>query len=101
MKIIECEDYEELAIEWQFKMITLLKEKLIENKIDSKIAEKICGDFIFDFSMIHDQGEVNGLKPVICFDNLNNELIYNSQENFDLHDYAFGSTSLAFEKPSS
>lgn len=98
MKIIENEHYEELAAEWQYQMIMILKKKLKENNIEDCVSEKICGDFTFDFAMMHDQGKIDGHRPVICFDNHNNDLLYNSGEDFDLHDYAFGNTSEAFEK---
>ena len=97
MKAKVNESYEDLAIEWQFELIKILKENLRKNNIDVKTAKEICGDFAFDLSMLQDQGEIKNNSPIICFDDLNGNLIYNSNEDINLHEYAFGNTDLAFE----
>ncbi len=101
MKIIETEKYEDLAAEWQYQMIVKLKETLKKHKIKIETSKEICGDFAFDIAMLQDQGRIKvdseEFRPVICFDNFDKELHYNSSQQFTLHDYAFGNTDEAFE----
>jgi len=101
MKIIETDKYEELSAEWQYQMILVLKETLKKHNINSDKSKEICGDFTFDFAMLQDQGKIElegeAFRPVICFDNSNKGLHYNSGEQFELHDYAFGNNEEAFE----
>ncbi len=100
MKLVFNEACEEMAIEWQYQMILLLKKSLEKYKIAKGTAKEIVGEFVFDFAMLHDQHEIriNGksYNPVICFDDFDGNLI-STDEGFDLHDYAFGSTDEAFE----
>jgi len=99
MNLKISEDYEELAIEWQYQLIILLKEKLEKFGVDEEKAKEIVGEFIFDLSMLHDQEEikVNGksYNPRISFNDFSNNLI-SSDEESNLHEYAFGSTSEAY-----
>jgi hypothetical protein len=50
--------------------------------------------------MLQDQGEIrvekDEYRPVICFESTAGELIYNSDDDFQLHDYASGNTDEAF-----
>ncbi|MCW3789772.1 hypothetical protein [Plebeiibacterium sediminum] len=100
MEIVNNEKYEELAAEWQYQMICILKDTLKKHKVDSKKAKEICGDFSFDLAMLQDQGEIRieqeEYRPVICFENTEEKLMYNSDDDFQLHDYAFGNTDQAF-----
>jgi hypothetical protein len=93
------EEYEELALEWQYQMICLLRDKLSKFGVADDLAKEVVGEFAFDFAMLHDQGEirVNGkdYNPRIAFDNLSGVLIYTNEES-SFHEYAFGSTSEAF-----
>ncbi len=102
MEILIDQTYEEVAAEWQYRMIEMLKETLAKYKIEKGKSKDICGDFAFDLAMLQDQGqiEVNGeeFRPVICFDNFEGVLKYNSDDDFQMHDYAFGNTDEAFEK---
>ena len=72
MKIKQKEIYEDLAAEWQYQMIKLLKETLTKHKIDKNKAIEICGNFAFDLAMLQDQGYIKHNKkkyrPVICFE---------------------------------
>jgi hypothetical protein len=101
MEIINNEKYEDVAAEWQFQMICFLKETLKKYKVDADKSKEICGDFAFDLAMLQDQGELRVEKeeyrPVICFENHEGQLLYNSDEDFQLHDYAYGNTDEAFE----
>ena len=100
MEVVNNEKYEELAAEWQYQMICILKDTLKKHKIDSDKAKEICGDFSFDLAMLQDQGEIRvereEYRPVICFENTEEELMYNSDDDFQLHDYAFGNSDEAF-----
>ncbi len=101
MDIIQDESYEELAAEWQFQMIVLLKESLKKQGIEGETAKAICGDFAFNLAMLQDQGELkvegDSYRAVICFDNFKGKLAYNSEDECQLHEYAFGNTDEAFE----
>lgn len=99
MEIKVIEEYEELTTEWQYQIILMLKEKLKKSGISDESAKEIIGDFIFDLSMLHDQGEIKvdgkSFNPRICFDDFSGNLV-TSEEETNLHEYAFGSTSEAF-----
>jgi len=99
MEVRLSEEYEELAIEWQYQMILLLKQTLKKQGVDDVTAKDIVGDFVFDFSTLHDQGEIKRegkfYNPRICFDDFSGALIATDEET-GLHEYAFGSTSEAF-----
>ena len=99
MELQISEEYEELTIEWQYQMILILKEKLSKFGISDDKAKEIVGDFTFEFAMLHDQEEikVNGksYNPRISFFDFGENLI-SSDEESNLHEYAFGSTSEAY-----
>ena len=94
-------DYEELAIEWQYQMILILKEKLSIFSVDEDRAKEIVGEFAFDLTMLHDQEEIKvnekTYNPSISFDDFNRNLI-SSDHDSELHEYAFGSTSEAYDE---
>ena len=99
MKLQASDEYEELAVEWQYQMICLLKEKLSKFGVANDVAKEIVGEFAFDFAMLHDQGEVKfdgkQFNPRISFDNFSGVLLC-TEEGSNLHEYAFGSTSEAY-----
>ncbi|MGE6451155.1 hypothetical protein ACQKC5_01990 [Shewanella baltica] len=99
MEIEISENYEDIAAEWQYQLIVTLKETLKEKGISNEQAKEIIGDFVFNLSMLHDQGEIKvegkSYNPRISFDNFNGKLI-TSDEETNLHEYAFGNTSEAF-----
>jgi hypothetical protein len=99
MELKISDEYEQLAIEWQHKMIAILKEKLSKFDVENDLATEIVGEFAFDFAMLHDQEEirVNGksYNPRIVFDDNSGNLI-SSEEESNLHEYAFESTSEAY-----
>ena len=94
------ENYEELATEWQYQYICILRDKLKKYGVEDSIAQEIVGEFSFDFSMLHDQGEIKvggkQFNPRIAFDNFSGSLVCSDQES-NLHEYAFGSTSEAYD----
>ena len=102
MKVINDDSYEELAAEWQFQMIQILKDKLLKYGVDAGKAKDISGEFAFELAMLQDQGQIKvnseEYRPVICFDDLNGNLKYNSDDDCQLHDYAFGNADEAFEQ---
>ena len=101
MKIKHKEVYEDLAAEWQYQMIELLKNNLKKYKVDKERAKKICGDFAFDLAMLQDRGLIKHKKkeyrPVICFEKNKTQLIHLSEENCQLHEYVFGNVDEAFK----
>jgi len=94
------EEYEELAIEWQYQMILILKEKLKDAKVSDETAKKIVEEFTFDFAMLHDQEKVEvegkSYNPRIFFDDFDGNLV-TSEEKSNLHEYAYGSVDEAYE----
>jgi len=96
MNLIESDDYTDLAAEWQYQMILILKEKLKKFGVEDMLAKDIVGEFTFDFAMLHDQEEIQwegkAFNPRIGFDDFSGNIITTSDESF-LHEYAFGSTS--------
>lgn len=93
-------NYEELAIEWQYQMILIIKQHLRKAGIPDEKAKDIVGDIIFDFGMLH-QGELKcegrEFRPKIAFDDLSGNLVVSGDES-NLHEYAFGSTDQAYEE---
>jgi hypothetical protein len=99
MNLQTSDEYEELAVEWQYQMIYLLKEKLAKFGVANDVAKEVVGEFAFDFAMLHDQGEIKvdgkQFNPRIAFDNFSSVLVCSDEES-NLHEYAFGSTSEAY-----
>lgn len=99
MQLQITEQYEDLATEWQYQLILLLKEKLAKFGVSEAQAKEIVGEFTFDLSMLHDQGEIRvegkSFNPRISFADYRGDLI-SSDEESNLHEYAFGSTSEAY-----
>ncbi|MCX7545208.1 hypothetical protein [Marinicella gelatinilytica] len=99
MKIKISEDYYDIAAEWQYQMIVILKETLKKKGIAGEKAKDIIGDFTFDFAMLHNQAEIRvqgkSYNPRISFDDFQGRLI-TTEEETNLHEYAFGNTSEAF-----
>ena len=99
MELKTSDEYEQLAIEWQHQLITILKDKLSKFDVETDLAKEIVGEFAFDFAMLHDQGEITvndkAYIPRIGFDDFNGNLI-SSEEESNLHEYAFESTSEAY-----
>ena len=99
MNFQELEQYEELASEWQYQMIILLKDTLVKHGVPREKAKDIIGEFTFDFAMLHDQSEIRhegkSYQPKICFDDFSGNLCMSSEET-NLHEYAFGNTGEAF-----
>jgi len=94
-------EYYEMAAEWQRSLVRLLKEELRKRKIDAETSRDICGDFIFNVSMLHDQGEIryNGaeLNPKISFDNFEGSLLSTSEDTY-LHEFAYRSAGEVFDE---
>jgi hypothetical protein len=99
MNLQVSDEYEELAVEWQYQMIFLLKEKLEKFGVANDVAKEVVGEFAFDFAMLHDQGEIKvdgkQFNPRIAFHNFSNVLVCSDEES-NLHEYAFGNTSEAY-----
>ena len=102
MTIVNDETYDSTAAEWQYQMILILKNTLEKHGVDKSKLKDICGDFAFDLAILQDQGEIKvdgeELRPVICFESKEGFLKYNSSDQSQLHDYAFGNASEAFDE---
>ncbi|MBD3642963.1 hypothetical protein [Alcanivorax sp.] len=99
MKLEITEDYYDIAAEWQYQMIIILRDTLKEKGIVGEQAKDIVGDFAFNLSMLHDQGEIKvdgkSYNPRISFDDFQGKLLTTDEDTY-LHEYAFGNTSEAF-----
>lgn len=100
MKLEISEEYEELATEWQYQMILILKSTLAKFDVSDDQAKEIAGEFAFDFAMLHDQEELkyngNLYNPRICFYDFN-ETLFSSDEDSNLHEHALGSVRDAYQ----
>ncbi len=100
MKLELSADYYELASEWQKSLTRLLEAELCKRGIDPDTAQDICGDFIFNVSMLHDQGEIKHgsaeYNPRICFHDFNESLLSIDEDTY-LHEFAFKSVATAFD----
>ena len=98
MELKTSDEYAHLAIEWQHRVIAILKKKLGDFNIENDLAEEIVGEFMFDLAMLHDQEEItvngNPYSPRIVFDDHCANLI--TSEESSLHEYAFESTADAY-----
>ena len=99
MKLEITEDYYDIAAEWQYQMIIILRDTLKEKGIVGEQAKDIVDDFAFNLSMLHDQGEIKvdgkSYNPRISFDDFQGKLLTTEYLAY-LHEYAFGNTSEAF-----
>ena len=93
------DNYEDIALQWQYQMIKLLKKSIEKEALPDDQAKDIIGDFAFSFAMLHDQGKIkvddDEFRPIIAFQNSSGQVVLSTEES-SLHDYAFGSTSQAF-----
>jgi hypothetical protein len=102
MKIIDSEIYESLGAEFQYQLILKLRDTLRKHGVPAATAKEICGDFVFDLSMLLDQEEIEfggkSYQPIVGFSEGGDEpnLIINDG-GFQYHEYAFGSTDEAFD----
>ena len=85
---------EDLALEWQYQMMLLLKSSLAKHGVSETTAYDVVSDFAFDFAMLHDQGYISidgrDYQPVIIFSEEEED------QDFDLHDSVFGNADAAF-----
>jgi hypothetical protein len=100
MKVEFDEKYEQIAAEFQYEQILLLKATLERHGIARDLAKKICGDFSFDLAMLFDQGEIvvdgEAYAPCLAF-TADDETLYAQPPEIEYHEYAFGTTAEAYE----
>ena len=98
MKLLKEDEYEDLAMEFQYKIVEILDQTLKEKGIKESERADICGDFNFDLANFIDDGEIefddNSYSLEIAFEKDKN-LWVNSGVLF--HEYAFGVSSDYFE----
>jgi len=86
--------YEAVAVEWLIQMNSKLKNVLKKNNVPKNIQEEICGEFSFDLAMLQDQGKIKtgsqAYRPVICFEDNEQQLVFASDDKFQLHEYVYG-----------
>jgi hypothetical protein len=101
MKLKFSAEYDDIAAEWQFQVIALLKEKLLKCGVENHLTKQIVEEFIFDLAMLHDQEEIKvrgkSYSPMICFSDFSDHLIANEEES-NLHEFVFENIRKVFEK---
>jgi hypothetical protein len=99
MRITKSEDYEEIGAEFQYQIIRLLNSKLKEHNLSKENRKKICGDFIFDFSMLLDASNIEVenevYQPQMAFSKEEKLMVANDE--FSYHEYAFGNLDELFD----
>ena len=98
MKLLKEDEYEDLAMELQYKIVEILDKTLKEKGIKESERADICGDFNFNLANFVDEGEIeiddNSFSVEIAFKK-DETLWVNSGVLF--HEYAFGVSSDYFE----
>jgi hypothetical protein len=99
MSTIMDSRYEQLAAQFQYQQIALLKAALGKHGIAPALAQEICGDFTFDLSILIDQGEIEldgaGYRPTIAF-TADEDTFYVQPDDVEYHVHAFNSTQEVF-----
>ena len=102
MSTIMDSRYEQLAAQFQYHQIAMLRAALTKHGIAPALALEICGDFTFDLSMLLDQGEIElegqGYRPTIAF-TADEENFLVQPDDVEYHQHAFNSTQEVFENP--
>lgn len=110
-RLVADDAYEQMGAAYQCVQVALLDEALRDNGIeDPKLREKICGSFIFELGIFHDQRWFKpadeAMRPLLCFTAISLEVepnveslgtIYAPSSGFSFHEYAFGNVSIYFE----
>lgn len=95
MSVLFDDRYEDLAAEFQYRQVEMLKKTLERHGIEKDVAQKICGEFTFDLAVLFDQGglEVDGeeWRPCVAF-TADEETFYAQPGDVAYHEYAFGTT---------
>ena len=106
MKILNEDEYEEMAAAFQCIQIQALYKSLKENGIDSGKIRKICEDYSFQLGHTLDnewiESEEGNIYPVIGFTRQpqskeTNEM-YMTNGSFSFSDYAMGNVSWFFDQ---
>ena len=99
MELVKANEYEDLSMEFQYQIVELLDKALAAKGIAKAERSDICGNFIFDLSMLLDEGAIEhaekSYSPAVAFES-SDQLYVNSGVLF--HEYAFGVASDYFEK---
>lgn len=100
MSTVLDDKYEELAAQFQYQQILILKNTLKKYGVLGELAKEICGDFSFDLAMLIDQGELDSggetYRPSIAFTS-DEEVYFVQTEEVEFHEYAYGTTANIFE----
>ncbi|MDQ2091557.1 hypothetical protein [Marimonas arenosa] len=95
-------DYEHLCMAFLETYALDLKKALVENGMSEKKAEPFIETAVFCLAMIFDQGRIRlsekPFKPVLGFRDQVGQIDNGPRvKKFDLHDYAIGMVSSAFD----
>lgn len=105
MHIEAADNYEELCETFQYRVAQAIKEALAKYGVAPDIAKEICGDAVFDISMLFDQDllEVDGqsYRAVLAFSEDTEEETYILDDGvLCMHEYAFGTVDQVYEESS-
>ena len=99
METIKDNSYEDLAMEFQYKVVKALDAILKKKGIADKDRLDICGELSFDVAMILDDKPIEfggkEYQSTICFES-DGKLFINA--GVLMHEYAFGVASGYFEE---
>ena len=99
MEAIEDDSYEDLAMEFQYRVVEALDAILKKKGIADKERLDICGELSFDIAMILDDRPIEfggkEYQSTVCFEK-DGRLFINA--GVLLHEYAFGVASDYFDK---
>ena len=99
MENVKDNSYEDLAMEFQYKVVEALDDILIRKGIADKDRLEICGELSFDLAMILDDRAIefdgNLYQSTVCFES-DGKLFVNA--GVLMHEYAFGVASGYFEE---
>lgn len=93
------EQYEELAIEFQYRVVRIVDAVLAGQKIAAPDRSDICGDLSFELAMLFDEAAISvggeEYQPALCFER-DGKLSMNP--GVSLHESAQGVSSGYFEE---
>ena len=112
-RLVRDEAYEEMGSAYQCLLVSILDAALREHGVnDSDSRQEICGSFLFQLGILHDQGwfqttdASNPVYPLLCFTKtfLNTDTpvteigdVFAPSEHFAFEEYAMGNAALLYE----
>jgi hypothetical protein len=100
MELKLTDEYYEMCATWQGDVAEILRDVLLKKGISQDDAKDITGDFMFNLSMLHDQGEIkfgrSQFNPRLCFHDFGSTLLSIDEDTY-LHESAYGVVASVYE----